>query len=32
MMSSTLRSCLLALVVLNLVFVHITQAVSLIWI
>lgn len=31
-MSSTLRSCLLALVVLNLVFVHITQAVSLVWI
>jgi len=31
-MSPTLRLCLLALVVLNLVFVHITQAVSLVWI
>ena len=32
MMSSTLRTCLLALVILNLVFVHITHAVSLSWI
>ncbi|MHC4813747.1 MAG: transglutaminase family protein [Planctomycetota bacterium] len=32
MMSQPLRCCLLALVILNLVFVHITQAVSLVWI